>query len=117
MFKTSTWFKNDYSRYIGGSRSLRTLRSYAGQAITSPGAVVPFTMAQWSGEYSVPMFGSLTRLDAQQAQEYLTQLEQQKNSLEKALIEIQNIDTVEKWEQLKLKPNKQQRQDNNQLRT
>ena len=102
LFKTSTWFKNDYSRYIGGSNgSFGTLRSYAGQAITAPGAVVPFTMAQWSGEYSVPMFGSLTQLDAQQAQEYLTQLEQQKNSLEKALIEIQNIDTVEKWEQLK----------------
>lgn len=102
LFKTSTWFKNDYSRYIGGNNSgLGAFKNSVGGAITSPGGVTILAASQWDKEYSVPLFGSLTELTKEQAEEYLAQLEKQKTDLENALGEIKKIDTVEKWEQLK----------------
>ena len=102
LFKSSTWFKNEYKNYIGGSNmSFGALKSYAGKAITSPAAVAPMTLSQWDRNYELPLFGSLTQLTGEQAEEYITALEQQKESYEKALESLNEIDTVEEWESLK----------------
>lgn len=109
IFKTSSWLKNDYQRYIGGSNlSFSALKSYAGTAITSPGAVAPMTLTQWDRNYELPMFGSLTQLSGEQADEILTQFKQQKESYEKALEGLNEIDTVEEWNNLKAQLKAQQ---------
>ena len=102
LFKTSTWFKNDYARYIGGSNStFSSFRTIAVKTITAPASVVPLTMAQWDREYSIPMFGSLTQLSEAQGKDLITQAEQQKADLEKALENLKKINTVEEWDNLK----------------
>ena len=81
--------------------SFGAVKSYAGKAITSPAAVAPMTLSQWDRNYELPLFGSLTQLTGEQAEEYITALEQQKESYEKALESLNEIDTVEEWESLK----------------
>ncbi len=102
LFKSSTWFRNEYSRYIGGTNAkFGALKSYAGQVVTAPAAAVPLTMSQWDREFSLPMFGSLTRLTEEEGKEYLTQVEQQKESYEKALEALNKINSTEEWDNLK----------------
>ena len=102
LFKSSTWLKNEYSNYIGGSNaSFGALRSYAGKALTHPAAAVPLTMGQWGREYSIPMFGSLTQLTKEQGEEYITQLEQQIAEYEKTLEALNEIESAEEWETIK----------------
>ena len=102
LFKSSTWLKNEYSNYIGGSNaSFGALRSYAGKALTHPAAAVPLTMGQWDREYSIPMFGSLTQLTKEQGEEYITQLEQQIAEYEKTIDALNDIESAEEWETIK----------------
>ena len=100
--KSSTWRKNEYSLYIGGSNtSFKAFRQVTGSAITSPMASAPLIYSQWNREYSVPMFGSLTQCSEEDGDSLLNQAEQQKEDLENALKELENIDTAEKWASLK----------------
>ena len=64
-------------------------------------ASAPLIYSQWNREYSVPMFGSLTQCSEEDGDSLLNQAEQQKEDLENALKELENIDTAEKWESLK----------------
>ena len=102
LFKSSTWFKNEYKNYIGGTNlSFKLFANVSGKAIISPQAAAPIVISQWDRNYDLPLFGSLTKLTGEQADEYITALEQQKESYEKALESLNEIDTAEEWESLK----------------
>ncbi len=105
LFKTSTWFKNDYSRYIGGSNaSFNVFRNITAKTLTAPAVAAPFTMAQWDREYStIPYLSPFTELSAEDGKAALEQAEQQKTELEKTLNIFKEADTLEKWEALKAK--------------
>ena len=97
-YKPSTWRKNEYQLSIGG-HNYRDYSGFLKTTLASPASAVPLSMAQWQKDYSGPMLIS-EELTAEETEQMLKQLEQEKKALEEALEGIKNVKTKAEWDAL-----------------
>lgn len=107
-WKPSTWRKNEYQLAIGG-KNPGNWGTISKRAFTSPASPAYLSAAQWTKDYSIPMFGmDLIEMTPEQTEEYLKQLENEKKELEEALKAIEEVEDSAKWNQMKAQAQAQQ---------